>query len=151
MVEGVTQLFCILEVPSSYIGSDTDYLDWGFHGFPQTAQANTQLVFLLAISCLPCNLLFKTLNSLLYHTTCFDQRWSSSGVSKIVDETAVLLSVSSIFGICPSVCAHMSVTCISILCITCVGVSYGIYVYVLMANRNKWVMCNRMLWYNITS
>jgi hypothetical protein len=78
------------------------------------------------------------LKSLLYHATCFDQHWSSSGVSKIAVETAVLPSVSSVFGLCPSLYAHMSVTCISILCMTCVGVSYGIYAYVLMGNRNKW-------------
>jgi hypothetical protein len=29
------------------------------------------------------------------HTTCFDQHWSSSGVSKIVPETAALPSVSA--------------------------------------------------------
>jgi hypothetical protein len=42
---------------------------------------------------------FWTLKSLLHHwcrrTTCFDQHWSSSGVSKIAGETAVLLSVPS--------------------------------------------------------
>jgi hypothetical protein len=37
------------------------------------------------------------------HTTCFDQHWSSSDVSKICDETAVLPPVSSNFGICPRV------------------------------------------------
>jgi hypothetical protein len=38
----------------------------------------------------------------------FDQHWLSSGVSKIADETAVLPHVSSIFGICPRLCAHVS-------------------------------------------
>jgi hypothetical protein len=41
-------------------------------------------------------------------TTCFDQLWSSSSVSKIADETAVLLSVSLIFGLCPRLRAHVS-------------------------------------------
>jgi hypothetical protein len=67
-----------------------------------------------------------------FSTTCFDQHWSSSDVSKIVDETTVLLSISSIFGgECTHLCTHVSVTCISILCITCVDVSYDILVYVL--------------------
>jgi hypothetical protein len=69
------------------------------------------------------------------HATCFDQHWSSSGDSKIADETTVLPSVSSIFGVCPPLCTQVSVTCIvpciSILCMTYVGVSYGIHVYVL--------------------
>jgi hypothetical protein len=32
------------------------------------------------------------------HTTCSDQHWSYSGVSKIADETALLPSVSPIWG-----------------------------------------------------
>jgi hypothetical protein len=42
------------------------------------------------------------------HTTCFDKHWSSSGVSKIPDDTAVLPSVSSVFGICPPLRGHVS-------------------------------------------
>jgi hypothetical protein len=70
-------------------------------------------VSLLVISSLTCNLLFKTFKyfktskSLVHqwfmHTACLDRHWSSSGVSKIADETAVLSPVSSIFGICPCV------------------------------------------------
>jgi hypothetical protein len=66
------------------------------------------------------------------HTTCFDQHWSSSGDSKIADETAVLPSLGSFFwGVCPRLCARVAVTCISILCMTCVGASYGIHLCVL--------------------
>jgi hypothetical protein len=64
---------------------------------------------LVIISRLACNLLFENLLKVLnfksllrhwcMHTIYFDQYWSSSGVSKISDETAVLPSVSSIFGV----------------------------------------------------
>jgi hypothetical protein len=54
---------------------------------------------------------------------CFGLHWSSSCLSKIVDETAVLPSISSIFGVWPHLWVHVSVTCISALCMTCVGVS----------------------------
>jgi hypothetical protein len=52
-----------------------------------------------------CNLLLKTFKSFnvkillrhwCMHTTYFDQHWSSSGDSKIADETSVLPSVSSV-------------------------------------------------------
>jgi hypothetical protein len=61
----------------------------------------------LLVSHLTCNLLLiplkvLILKSLLHHwsmhTTCFDQHWSSSGVSKIVDETAVLSSKVQFLG-----------------------------------------------------
>jgi hypothetical protein len=65
------------------------------------------------------------------HTTCFDEYLLCSGDTKIADEIAVLQSVSSMFGARPRLCAHVSVTCISVLCMTCPGVSYGIHVYVL--------------------
>jgi hypothetical protein len=42
------------------------------------------------------------------HTTCFDQHWSSSGVSTIDVETAVFQSLCSIFGVCPRLCANVS-------------------------------------------
>jgi hypothetical protein len=57
-----------------------------------------------------------SLNHRCTHTACFDQHWSSSDISKVAYETAVLLSISSIFGVCPCLCANVSVTCISILC-----------------------------------
>jgi hypothetical protein len=41
------------------------------------------------------------------HITYFDQHWSSSGVSKIADKTAVFPPASSIFGIFPRLCAHV--------------------------------------------
>jgi hypothetical protein len=76
------------------------------------------------------------------HTTCFDQPWSSSGVSKFVDETAVLPSAGLIFGICPRLCDL---------------VSYGDGQFLLLCRvqllwtyGNKYSMCSRMLWYNIT-
>jgi hypothetical protein len=69
-------------------------------------------LFMLVISSLTCNLLSKTLKSRLHHwcmnTTYFDQHLSSSGVSELADETAVLPSVSLIFGLCPDLCAHGS-------------------------------------------
>jgi hypothetical protein len=64
------------------------------------------------------------------HATCFDKHWLFSGGSKIAGGTAVFPSLSSIFGVCPHLCADMSVTCISILCIICVVLSY-VHVYVL--------------------
>jgi hypothetical protein len=35
------------------------------------------------------------------HTTCFDQYWTSSDVFEIFDETAMLPSISSVFGYVP--------------------------------------------------
>jgi hypothetical protein len=64
------------------------------------------------------------------HTTRFDKHRSSSSFPKIADEIAVLPSVSSIFRLCPRLCAHVSVTCISIL--------YYYFVY---------DMCWRFLWH----
>jgi hypothetical protein len=50
------------------------------------------------------------------HTTCFDQHWSFSGVSKFADETTVLLpSVSSILGVFPHLWPHVFATQICIL------------------------------------
>jgi hypothetical protein len=56
--------------------------------------------------------------------TCFDQHNSSSGDCKTVDESAVLPPASITFGVCPRLSAHVSVTCIRILCMTCAGVFY---------------------------
>jgi hypothetical protein len=65
------------------------------------------------------------------HTTCFNQHWSSSGVFKIVDETAVLPSVNSIltFKTFKVVKSKLHVRWLT--------------------NRKKEVMYNRMLQYSI--
>jgi hypothetical protein len=54
--------------------------------------------------------IFKILKSLHIpgiYATCFDQHWSSSGVSQTVGETAVLSPVSSIVRVGPGLCSHM--------------------------------------------
>jgi hypothetical protein len=80
-------------------------------------QLHITYLFLLVISRLACNLLSKPLKVLnvkfflhhwCMHTTSFDQHWSSSGVSIIVDKTAVLTSVGSIFRTFPRLCTRLS-------------------------------------------
>jgi hypothetical protein len=70
------------------------------------------------------------------HTTCFDQHWSYSGVTKIADETAVLPSVGSIFGICPRLCACVSYGDGQFLLLSFVAVM-NVYLYLYTQNKLK--------------
>jgi hypothetical protein len=65
------------------------------------------------------------------HTICFHQHGPFYSASVIVDDAVVPLYGTSILVAYPGLRAHVSVMCISVLCITCVGISYGVLVYVL--------------------
>jgi hypothetical protein len=57
------------------------------------------------------------------HATRLVQHWSSSGVSKIAYETAVLPSVRAIVGICPRLCAHVGSLFYCVVCVAVMSVS----------------------------
>jgi hypothetical protein len=76
------------------------------------------------------------------HTACVDQHWSSSGVSEVANETVVLPSVNSIFGLCPCLCGHVSVTYIIILCI-----KVYVFTYLPYGDGQFHLLCRVYLWW----
>jgi hypothetical protein len=77
------------------------------------------------------------------HTACFDQHWSSSGVSKIADEAAVLSSISLIFGYALVYAPMFNIKLLKAL-------KSMLHVRRLITKKKKSVICNRIIQYYLT-